>query len=64
MQLIVVPSGLQLVQLPLFEAPRVALDDPVEMPDERYCFPHIILREKGVIFTSVILFLVKPDQTM
>ena len=64
LEFVVAPSGLLLVQLPLFEAPRVALDDPVEMPDERYCFPHIILREKGVIFTSVILFLVKPDQTI
>ena len=57
---VVAASGLRLIQAPEFSLPRVALDNPSQMPHETQYRPHLVLEEKGVRFTSVYLFLVKP----
>jgi SAM-dependent methyltransferase len=58
---VVAPSGLKLVDLPSLQAPRVPLEAPLELPRERYFRPHLILSERGLVYTSVMLFLVKPQ---
>jgi len=67
LEYIVAPSGLKLAQAPVFEAPEYALDNPLIMPGESRMYPHLILKIRNVVFTSVILFLRKsrdePDET-
>ena len=58
---VVAASGLKLVQAPEFMLPRVALENPSTLPAEADHRPHLVLEDKGVRFTSVYLFLVKPS---
>ena len=56
---IIEPSGMKLVQSPVFELPRFALENPSLLPDQKDKTPHLVCIKRGVLFTSVILFLVK-----
>lgn len=57
---VVAPSGLKLIQLPVFEIPRHALERPLLMPKERYATPHLALRDGKTVYTSIMLFFRKP----
>lgn len=57
---VVAPSGCKLVQAPVFELPSYAMDHPSKLPEEIMHTPHLVLAKRGVIFTSVMLFLRKP----
>ncbi|MBI4800810.1 MAG: methyltransferase domain-containing protein [Desulfarculus sp.] len=56
---VVAPSGLKLVQMPTLELPKAVLERPLDLPQERYFRPHLVLAERGLVYTSVMLFLVK-----
>lgn len=56
---VVAPSGLKLVQMPTLELPQAVLKRPLDLPQERYFRPHLVLSERGLVYTSVMLFLVK-----
>ena len=56
---VIAPSGLKLVQTPVFEVPRYALEHPSVMPKESTLTPHFVLDINGVIYTSVCLMLRK-----
>ena len=56
---IIEPSGMKLIQAPVFELPRFALEHPSLLPDEKDKTPHLVCIKRGVLFTSVILFLIK-----
>lgn len=60
LEYVVAPSGLKLIQLPVFQLPRYALEHPSKMPREINLTPHLVLSKRGVVFTSVIFFLRKP----
>lgn len=53
---VVAPAGMPLVQAPEFRLPRHALDNPLRMPEERLHTPHLVLSQKGMLYTSVMLF--------
>lgn len=53
---VVIPSGMKLVQAPVFQMPRHALEHPIKMPEERNHCPHLVLSHKGCHYTSVMLF--------
>ncbi len=53
---VVAPAGMPLVQVPEFRLPRHALDNPVRIPEERLHTPHLVLSQKGMLYTSVMLF--------
>lgn len=56
------PSGLDLVEPLDLRVPPALLDDPLDMSsDISRRFPHIVLKLGSVVFTSVIMFLQKPD---
>lgn len=57
---VVAASGCRLVQAPVFRVPRYALEHPTHMPHEQALTPHLVLEQKGVLYTSVMLFLQKP----
>jgi ubiquinone/menaquinone biosynthesis C-methylase UbiE len=56
---IIEPSGMKLIQSPVFELPRFALEHPSLLPDEKDKTPCLVCLKRGVLFTSVILFLKK-----
>ncbi|MGD9124082.1 MAG: methyltransferase domain-containing protein [Desulfarculaceae bacterium] len=56
---VVEPAGMELVQMPVFELPRYALEHPMDLPAEKEHKPHLVLRQKGVVYTSVMLFFSK-----
>jgi SAM-dependent methyltransferase len=56
---VVAPSGLKLVQMPTLDLPRAVMERPLAMPEERYYRPHLVLAERGLVYTSVMLFLRK-----
>lgn len=58
---VVAPSGLKLIQAPIFELPAYAMGHPSHLPEEMMHTPHLVLQKRGVIFTSVVLFLIKAD---
>lgn len=59
---VVAPSGLELVQAPVFELPAHELVHPSRMPRDRHLTPHLVLDDGGVLYTSVALFLRKPGR--
>ena len=56
---IIEPSGMKLIQVPVFDLPRFALEHPSLLPEEKDKTPHLVCQKRGVVFTSVILFLKK-----
>jgi SAM-dependent methyltransferase len=60
-EFVVKPAGMPLVQLPVFELPGCVLENPTVIPDEKHFRPQIILKENGVVFTSVMLFFKKSS---
>ncbi|MCB2189001.1 MAG: methyltransferase domain-containing protein [Deltaproteobacteria bacterium] len=56
---VVAPSGLKLVQLPVFELPSYTLEHPIDLPEESEFRPHLLLRVDNTLFTSVMLLFVK-----
>ncbi|MFH1060597.1 MAG: methyltransferase domain-containing protein [Pseudomonadota bacterium] len=60
LEYVVAPSGMMLVQPPVFELPAYVLDNPLHLPAERDYRPHLVLAERGLVYTSVILFFRKP----
>jgi SAM-dependent methyltransferase len=62
---VVKPSGLVLVEeVDKTAPPERFLDDPVRLPEEYMRTPHIVLQSDRWLFTSVMLFFVKPDARM
>jgi SAM-dependent methyltransferase len=57
---LVAPSGLRLVQAPVFELPAYAVEHPSRMPQDLHRTPHLVLDDGGVHYTSVMLFFRKP----
>jgi SAM-dependent methyltransferase len=57
---LVAPSGLRLVQAPVFELPAYAVAHPSRMPQDLHRTPHLVLDDGGVHYTSVMLFFRKP----
>ncbi|HEY5485427.1 MAG TPA: class I SAM-dependent methyltransferase [Candidatus Cryosericum sp.] len=57
---VVSPSGLELVQPVSLLAPRAFLDSPVRVPEDTLQTPHLSLTDGTSIWTSVLLFMVKP----
>lgn len=60
LEYVAAPAGMPLVQAPEFRLPRHALENPVRMPEERLHSPHLVLSQKGMLYTSVMLFFRKP----
>ena len=56
---VVAPSRLKLAQLPTLDLPKAVLERPLDLPQERYFRPHLVLAERGLVYTSVMLFLMK-----
>lgn len=59
LEYVVAPAGLQLVQEPEFKLPVYALEHPIRLPQEAEFRPHIVLKQRQVLFTSVMLFFQK-----
>ncbi len=56
---IIQESGLNLIQDIDFSVPHIYLDRPLRFPEEIYYTPHMSLTDGNVVWTSIVLFLVK-----
>jgi SAM-dependent methyltransferase len=59
-QYVVAPSGLELVQPVSLMAPRAFVECPVKVPEDALRAPHLSLTDGACIWTSIVLFMVKP----
>ncbi len=63
-QYVVAPSGLDLIQPVRLTAPRAFGECPVKVPEDALRTPHLSLTDGTCIWTSVLLFMVKPVLNM
>lgn len=59
LEYIIKPGNMKLIQDINFNIPRIFIENPLKMPEERYSTPHLSLTDGRTIWTSIILFFEK-----